>query len=779
MELLHPGVYVQEVPSGVQPIEGVSTSTAAFIGKAEMGPMNSAVMVTSMPEFTALYGNFLTDGSGFLAQSVLEFFNNGGRRTYVVRIAGSGAATAAITIRDRKSANPANALAISAKNEGNWGNLLDIVITDGTSDPGNLFNIAVFRNRSNLNPPLPALLLETIEDVSMDPGAANFVDRVTASARYISTARNAANAATATAGVSRGGRLAIGNGADLLLLGTANGGTETPGATGPATAGTSQSGTSPATNPPADKRRLVINLDGDGPRDITLPADAATGAAIAAAIQAAVRALTAVTAAHQPAYDNFTATFQTPPQPALPFYLLTSGTKGAASSAVVSNSVATPIKLPAGPATFTINVNGDGPQQVLITGPLADGAAIAAAITTAVQALLPHRAANANAYLNFAASYDTTARLGNPSFVLTSGVANGSSAVAITNGANNNVATLLNLGLTNGGTEINGSAVLRPATSQTPTEYHMGLGVVTGNVAAVAPGADGSTPIDQDYTGGLVALDIVQDVNLVAIPGIGSQGVVAFGTNYCTQRADCFFIGDMALSDDTKEEAISFVNGLTVKSSYGAVYYPWLRIADPSGLSTGPIPVPPSGFVAGMYARTDATRGVWKAPAGTSANVGGAVGLVASTTDAQQDVLNPIGVNVIRAFPASGIVIWGARTLATRSNPEYRYIPVRRTAIFLERSIYGGIQYAVFEPNDEPLWSSLRLNVSAFMMLQFRAGAFQGGTATDAFFVKVDATTTTQADIDAGIVNILVGFAPLKPAEFVVLKLTQKVNKPA
>jgi hypothetical protein len=130
-------------------------------------------------------------------------------------------------------------------------------------------------------------------------------------------------------------------------------------------------------------------------------------------------------------------------------------------------------------------------------------------------------------------------------------------------------------------------------------------------------------------------------------------------------------------------------------------------------------------------------------------------------------------------LPFSGFVIWVARTLATQSNPEYRYVPVRRTAIFLEQSIYNGIQWAVFEPNDEDLWASLRLNINAFMLLQFRNGAFQGRTPNDAFFVKCDNQTTTQADIDAGIVNILVGFAPLKPAEFVVLKLTQKTGQPA
>jgi phage tail sheath protein FI len=175
-----------------------------------------------------------------------------------------------------------------------------------------------------------------------------------------------------------------------------------------------------------------------------------------------------------------------------------------------------------------------------------------------------------------------------------------------------------------------------------------------------------------------------------------------------------------------------------------------------------------------MYARIDAKRGVWKAPAGTEANVAGAVGLAQHISDGEQDTLNPRGVNVIRFFPSSGIVIWGARTLATRSDPEYRYVPIRRLAIFLEQSIYDGIQWAVFEPNDEGLWSSLRLNIGAFMTTQFRAGAFQGDTPSKAFFVKCDSQTNPQDQIDAGIVTVLVGFAPLRPAEFVVIRISQK-----
>ena len=772
----HPGVYIEEIPSGVRPIEGVSTSNAAFIGKAEMGVIGKAQLITSAAEFETRYGGFLNDS--YLAHAVFQFFNNGGKKAYVVRVAGSGAAAAAISIRDRQPVNPAPTLALRAVNEGTWGNKLDVTIADAL-DADNEFTLEVFRDRSDLTPPLPPLRLETHENLSMNPDASNFVEKVVAAnSRYVVAEAIKVNQANAVAGTSRSGRLPVGNGAAVLKLGVANGGTEAPGTAGPpATAGTSRSGDAPSTNPDADKRKFMMNLDGDGAREITIAPIAATGDAIATSIQLSVRALRAITAAHQTAYDKFTAVFDAA---GLTAYVLTSGSTGVTSTVTITSSTATGISLPAGNHRFVIVVNGDGPHEVNIAGAAADGDAIATAIQGAVSTITPKRATNLPAFATFTCGYEKAGSAANPSLLLTSGKAGTGSFVRVSNATTDNVATLLKLGLTGGGREITGTAVLRPANSATPaTEYHLGDALEAGNVAKVLPGADGGVPGDAEHKKGLNALDPILDVNIVAIPGIGSPDVVATGANYCGLRADCFFIGDTNSTDDTVEEAQAFVTALTVKNSYGALYYPWLRMADPTGLSPTPIAVPPSGFVAGMYARIDSARGVWKAPAGTEANLGGAVGLVADTTDAQQDFLNPIGVNVIRQFPASGIVIWGARTLATRSNPEYRYVPVRRTAIFLEQSIYNGIQYAVFEPNDAGLWSSLRLNIGAFMLLQFRAGAFQGRTPGDAFLVKVDETTTTQQDIDAGVVNILVAFAPLKPAEFVVLKLTQKAGQPA
>jgi uncharacterized protein len=183
----------------------------------------------------------------------------------------------------------------------------------------------------------------------------------------------------------------------------------------------------------------------------------------------------------------------------------------------------------------------------------------------------------------------------------------------------------------------------------------------------------------------------------------------------------------------------------------------------------------PSGAVAGLCARTDASRGVWKAPAGTEARLSGVQGLEYGLTDAENGVLNPLGLNCIRTLPIFGTVSWGARTLlgADVRASEWKYVPVRRLALMIEESLYRGTQWAVFEPNDERLWSQIRLNLTSFMHNLYRQGAFQGTSPRDAYLVKCDSETTTQADINLGIVNVLVGFAPLRPAEFVIISIRQ------
>ncbi|MEH0542556.1 phage tail sheath subtilisin-like domain-containing protein [Streptomyces sp. B21-105] len=205
-----------------------------------------------------------------------------------------------------------------------------------------------------------------------------------------------------------------------------------------------------------------------------------------------------------------------------------------------------------------------------------------------------------------------------------------------------------------------------------------------------------------------------------------------------------------------------------------AVYYP--RVLAPDPLLQGTVRAfPPCGVMAGVLARTDVQRGVWKAPAGTDASLTGVSDLEAPLTDLEIGRLNPLGVNCLRRLPAAGPVAWGARTLrgADRLADEWKYLPVRRLALFIEESLFRGTQWVVFEPNDEPLWASVRLNVGAFMNSLFRAGAFQGRTPQEAYLVKCDKDTNPQNDIDRGIVNIHVGFAPLKPAEFVIVHIQQ------
>jgi phage tail sheath protein FI len=203
---------------------------------------------------------------------------------------------------------------------------------------------------------------------------------------------------------------------------------------------------------------------------------------------------------------------------------------------------------------------------------------------------------------------------------------------------------------------------------------------------------------------------------------------------------------------------------------HAAVFFPELKL-DEGGRD---VFVGPSGAVAGLIARIDGSRGVWKAPAGTEADLRGISGVRYRFSDLENGVMNPKAVNTIRVFP-NGIVNWGARTMDGDDSfgSEYKYIPIRRLALYIEESLYRGLKWAVFEPNDEPLWAQLRLNVGAFMNNLFRQGAFQGQVPKDAYFVKCDSSTTTQNDRNLGIVNVVVGFAPLKPAEFVVLTLQQ------
>jgi uncharacterized protein len=223
---------------------------------------------------------------------------------------------------------------------------------------------------------------------------------------------------------------------------------------------------------------------------------------------------------------------------------------------------------------------------------------------------------------------------------------------------------------------------------------------------------------------------------------------------------------------DWKSNTIAVLN--SPNGQNGAAFWPRLRL--PDALNNGQLRTfAPSGVVAGVYANSDAVNGVWTAPAGISAGLNGVQNMTYQLTDIENGVLNPLGLNCFRTFPIYGPVMWGARTLvgADAMANQWKYVPVRRMALFLESSLYQGTQWVVFQPNDERLWAAIRLNVNSFMQTYFLKGAFQGQTPAQAYFVKCDSETTTPTDIDNGVVNILVGFAPLMPAEFVVIQIEQ------
>jgi uncharacterized protein len=648
----YPGVYVEEISSGIRPIEASGTSTAAFVGFAEMGPDDQAVKVTSLTEYRRLYGSFVE--SAYLPQTIFQFFNNGGGQAYIVRVTRSDATMATATVANRASPTTAG-VKFSARSKGEWGNSIFLEIANGSVDPHNELKVTVRRQTDPaVIPPnfrdLPSL--EVHDNLSLDPAAANFIETLIArNSSYLSAQVLSANVA--------------------LQRGSARGGWA-------------------PTLPLADKRSFQINVDGDGFQEVTLAAALAAStdlAAIAADLQTKVRALGASkkkTSTPVEAFSAFTATVET----------------------------SVPL----------------GDRLVLQSG------------TNVV-----------------------------------AGVASSASAVVVQNSAASNAAPQLKLGAANGGFSEGALAIRRPALADS---VQLGDNAVDAITLAVELGGDGSASISElDFANAFGKLDAKTDVSLLAVPEFPTSVMMDLGMAYCENRPlrDMFYIGMMRDFDDSVAEAQAFRAALTKPNSYGALYFPWLRALDPSGASSQPILLPPVGAIAGLYARIDGNRGVWKAPAGTEATLSGVVGLASDLSDIQQGGLNQVSVNCIRRFATSGIVSWGSRTVA--SDPEYKYVPVRRTAIMLRVSLYYGLQWTVFEPNDEGLWSQIRLNVNAFMGTLFRRGAFQGNSPSAAFFVKCDGETTTQADIDLGIVNVLVGFAPLKPAEFVIVKISQKAGQ--
>lgn len=751
-QLSYPGVYVSEISSGVRTISGVATSIAAFVGAAPRGPINKAVRLTSFADYERRFGGLAADSE--MGYAVRQFFQNGGTDAYVVRVVKS-ATRAEKTLVNGAAAN---VLKLEALDAGSAGNGIEVRVDHQTSNPGSSFNLTLIRLADGASESYPNASLNSAD-------LRYLLDMVNGSSQLVSASR-------------------LVSPADLAAL----------------AAGTSVSGTlaDVATLLDANHNELRISCNGLPPLKVVIavPADIGGGTpsqrldALCTAIEANVVAQ----ANSQLAYSNFKCERPAGTQT----ILMTSGSGGEFSSVRVlpgqKNNCTTVLKLgsDAGglevdavaairpkpqpdPARLTsdtfgandldalpdathtsvrLSLDGFGPDLISIGDGAAVGANLAAKLADVAarlqQAVRAAKPSNP-AYRDFTVTVDGS------KLVLAGGTQGGASTIAVTAAPVNSIAANLHL--------LAGAVTTQPVNVTLQGGNEVPYGDADLYTAFIG---------DRAARSGIYALEGADLFNILCLPGVTDAGVLADATAYCEERR-AFFIVDAPPAATSPELMASAVSGTALpKSDHAAVYYPWLYIADP--LRNGKLRLTaPCGTVAGLFARTDGDRGVWKAPAGTEASLVGVQQLNHLLTDLENGQLNPLGVNCLRALPVYGAVCWGARTLrgADQMTSEYKYVPVRRLALFLEESLYRGTQWVVFEPNDEPLWAQIRLNLGAFMNGLFRQGAYQGRTPREAYLVKCDRETTTQDDINRGIVNILVGFAPLKPAEFVVIRIQQ------
>jgi phage tail sheath protein FI len=650
----YPGVYIEEVPSGVHTITGVATSIGAFIDAFTRGPIDTAVQVLSMADFEREFGglNTLSEGSYAIGQ----FFLNGGAQAWVIRVGVDGAApnqlaTATVVLTD--GANPVVRVRAgrrvrgeSVLNPGTWGNFLRIEIDrdvaipdDPTQTADELFNftvseVAILGGRQS------TVRSETYRNLTFRPDVTNNAIQV----------------------VNEGSSL--------------------------------------------------VQLDRDGMAALPSP--------------------------------------YTPP--VLP-----------QSSGTVSAPLTMPPAIPASGSTFNVKVNGGANIAVTL--------GYGGASPTTYQGLLPflQAAIQAQAAANPQLADVAVRLIGNGTTALPYRFVVGAAA---TGGVVPPATQITFNGGVSGALQLSGGSVTVANVQFAPAGAGLGGDGLPADATAL-------TGIRANKTG-LYALEEADLFNILCIPAAaglpatGMQAVVSAAEAYCRERRAFMIVDIPAAIDDPGAMQAFLATNATLRDRNAAIYFPRPRIPDPlNGFRLRNVGA--SGTMAGVYAATDTARGVWKAPAGTEARLRGVSELAYVLTDGENGLLNPLGIDALRNFAVYGNVAWGARTLdgADQQASEWKYIPVRRLALYLEESLYRGTKWVVFEPNDEPLWAQIRLNVGAFMHDLFVRGAFQGQSPRDAYLVKCDAETTTQNDIDNGIVNIVVGFAPLKPAEFVILKIQQ------
>ena len=737
----YPGVYIEEISSGVRTITGVSTSVAAFIGAAKRGPINTAVRILSFGDYERRFGGL--DAESELSYAVRQFFLNSGSEAWVVRIAKDVNAA----FKELLNTSSQDSLKITAVDEGKSGNNIQVKVDYKTSNPASTFNLA-FNYISPDNP--QDNFSEKFENLSLNSKDSRYLENVINGISQLVKVERTANLDNigSIKGTSRSGQ--ISNISQLI---------------------------------DTSHNQLQVVVNGSAP--VTVIIDNVLGNNDQDKLDSICQKITEQVAAIDCVRENNTI-------------LLTSKTTGKTSSVRVLpgliNDVSSRLKL----GTLNGGVETDAVAQlrpaekpdhgILVSGTIQDSDLTDVPTnkyslqisldgynpdTISIdQAALssPDLATNLNDLAGRIQASVRSLKLGNLAYteftctvngnklILASGTRGAGSSVFVDKASNNDLAETLKLTKT--------LATSTPAKNET---------LQNGNESAYTENDAYNLLFGkQSERKGIYALEAVDLFNLLCLPGITDGSVLIDAAAYCQERR-AFLIADAPKNADTPAEIEPVISGTALpKTEYGAVYYPWIYTADP--LNNGKLRLSaPSGTIAGLYARTDSTRGIWKAPAGTDATLVGVQKVAYILTDKENGTLNPLGVNCLRIFPIYGAVAWGARTLrgADQIGSEYKYIPVRRTALYIEESLYRGLKWVVFEPNDEALWAQIRLNVGAFLNNLFRQGAFQGKSPREAYFVKCDKETTTQNDINLGIVNIVVGFAPLKPAEFVIIKVQQ------
>ena len=804
----YPGVYVQEVPSGVRTINAVGTSTAMFLGRTKTGVLDSPTRCFSYTEFASQFSddNSVSD----MARYVKLFFQNGGSDCYVMRIA-NGATAAEVTLQGEDGGT--NVLKLTAKQVGVVGEDIRAAVTFNTRHPENTFNLQLFRWETGSTGAKTRSGFEEWKNLSMDPDSSLYAVSFLSQESKLVNASLPGAAHTAANGYSQSGRPVPHDSGDaatrkavwLALVGT---------------------------QAAANTDKFEVSVDGNAYGAVDLsgidvnamnPANVVS-AELPAAIKAAVEAVTptgvtvSVSLQAGPAIDPASAlgllgndvtdmlritsdsggdVFVRPsssddaavalmfgtdqgglevgsyaafrPAPTVITMRLSNGTTYTSLAARTVDSMTaisldeqqtdksfSPVAIPLSLDTATVP-NADNPLFVdNITGSTtgnSDGLREKMALIR--DAVNTYQASNTSTFFWKAELW-------------------GSRLVVVpTAGVDNNV----------GSFAMGTPEFVSPATALENVRYYsVGINGTAGTqTPAASLASDGNAPVGTDYDNAYIIIDREVDLfNLMVLPPDKEPAVsidILWGAAsiFCQARR-AFLLMDAPAGWDGAQTAANNIAGLRIGlvKDHSAIFFPRMVINE-NGLQVN---VGASGAMAGLMARIDGSRGVWKAAAGTEADVRGVVGIEHAFSDSENGILNPQGINTIRSFP-NGIVSWGARTMdgADDFASEWKYTPVRRLALMMEESLYRGLKWAVFEPNDEPLWAQLRLNVGAFMHNLFRQGAFQGSKPGDAYFVKCDSETTTQNDINLGIVNIWVGFAPLKPAEFIVLYLQQMTGQ--